>query len=125
MEVSTDAVASYLQRRRDALADAHAALARCLDAASQAELNAYEVEQHINEETLSAADPSTSDDDVEAFGLWFRAQRARLMDARRLLENLQAETARERAVLTACRVALERCERRAATERDTTGNGPG
>lgn len=102
-----------LTRRRAALDDAQRCLARCLDAESRAEAAASAFERRISEQTNSATDLDTSDDDVEAFGRWFRVEWKRLMEARRLLENLQAETTRERAVLNACRLALERCEQRA------------
>ena len=101
---------SVVELRRAALDEAQRELAICLETESQAEAAAGGLERGIFEQTTSAANSDT-DDDVEAFGIWFKTEWRQLMAARRLLENLQAETTRERAIVTACRNALERCRR--------------
>ena len=108
--------ARQLERRRLALADAQEAVARCLEAETRVAAQENTVQRRIAEELDCAEAVDGTDEDVEAFGAWFKEEWARLVAARRRLENLQAETARERAILHACRVALERCERAAAAQ---------
>ena len=103
--------AEQLQQRQTALNEAQRSLARCLEAESAAETAVSQVEREIARQTQDATDVNGSDEVVEAFGRWFRGERQHLMQARRRLEGIQAEIMRERAVVQACRDALERCER--------------
>lgn len=100
-----------LRVRRKACADAQMALTKCLAAEGRAEWAASEAERNIARETEAASDPNGSDELVEAFAAWLPEARRRLEEARYRLESLQAETARARAGLNACRVALESLEK--------------
>ena len=109
---------ALLHARRKACADAQLILTKCLVAEGRAEWAAAEAERNIARETEAASDPSGSDELVEAFAAWLPEARRRLEEARYRLESLQAETARARAGLTACRVALESAEKMHASVED-------
>jgi flagellar export protein FliJ len=108
--VPRDPLSTLIRLRRSACEDAQHHVVRCLSAEAQAERAALEVEHSIARETQAASDPSGPDSVVEAFAAWLPGARRRLEEARRTLETLQAETARARAGLSACKTALESVE---------------
>ncbi|GAC1343953.1 MAG: hypothetical protein NVSMB18_20700 [Acetobacteraceae bacterium] len=108
--MSRDPLTSLIRLRRAACDDAQRLLVSCLAAENQAQADATEADRIIARETQAATDLGGSDAVVEAFAAWLPSARRRLDDARRVLECLQAETARARAGLTACRTALESVE---------------
>ncbi len=106
-----DPLDTLIRLRRTACEDAQRALVRCLAAEHQAEWAAGEEERSIAREIQAASDPSGSDAVVEALAAWLPGARRRLLETRNQWETLQAETARARAGLVACRAALESIER--------------
>ncbi len=108
--MARDPLASLVRLRRTACDDAQRCLISCVTIEAQAEAAANEAERTIARETHAASDPDGSDTLVEAFAAWLPEARRRTAEARHRLETLQAETARARATLTACRTALETVE---------------
>jgi len=103
-------LATLIRLRQRALDDAQRGVVDCLRTEAQAQRLADEADRAIGRETVAASDPDGPDSAVEAFAAWLPGARLRLEEARRELETLQAETARARASVAACRTALESVE---------------
>jgi flagellar export protein FliJ len=108
--LSRDPLATLMRLRRAACDEAQINLVRRLGAETGAGRLAAELDRSIARETEAATDIAGSDAVVEAYAAWLPGARRRLTEARRTLEALQAETARARAELAACRTALESVE---------------
>lgn len=108
--MARDPLVTLIKVRRQACDDATRKLATALANEDKAERGAHEIERSIAEEMAAASHPDGSDAMVEAFGAWLPRARKQLEGARHTLADRQAETARLRAELTACRTALESVE---------------
>lgn len=105
-----DPLTTLIRVRRLACEDAQRSLVAALSEESRAEAAVHAMETIIARETAAASDPDGSDAVVEAFAAWLPGARSKLETARQAHTGLQAETARVRAALTACRTALESVE---------------
>lgn len=100
-----------LQRiRKRAVEEGRKALATSLDAAAAALAAVREAEQAILRETARATETAGGDDLVEAFAAWLPAARHRLSQALNMRDRAEAEVARRRADLSACRSSLAAIE---------------
>lgn len=95
---------SAVARRREVRDQTQRELLGCIAAEAEAEREVQAAEREISEATRTASDPNGPDETVEAFARWLPGARQRLEWAKCRLERLQAETARVRASLAACRV---------------------
>lgn len=135
-----DPMKTLLRVRLRAVEEGRRTLAASLDAAAAASEAVRGAELAIFRETQRASEPSGSDSLVEAYAAWLPGARRRVAQALALQDRHEAEVARCRADLTACRSALESiqtlCDRRAAAvadalarreaqELDETGSRPG
>ena len=105
-----DPLSTLIKLRRRVCDEARLALAKAIAAEAEAEARVQAVDRTIAIEAEAAADPAGSDATVEAFVAWLPGARGLLEEARRTLVDLQAETARVRAELTASRTAFESVE---------------
>ncbi|MBV8911790.1 MAG: hypothetical protein JOZ05_01985 [Acetobacteraceae bacterium] len=108
--MARDPLTNLIRLRQRALDDAQRQLVACLTTEAHAQALADEAGRAIARETEAASDPSGSDAAVEAFAAWLPGARRKLEQARREVETLQADTARARAGVAACRTALESVE---------------
>lgn len=102
-----DPLKTLLRVRNLAVEDGRRGLALSLDAANVAALALREAEMAIVRETERASDASGGDQLVEAFAAWLPGARRRVTQALFWQDRQDAEVARCRADLTACRQALE------------------
>ena len=108
--MARDPLATLIRLRQRALHDAQRTLVDCIAVEAQAKAATDEAERAIARETEAASCTTGSDAVVEAFAAWLPGARDRVEAARREWESLQAETARARASIAACRTALESVE---------------
>lgn len=102
-----DSLKTLLQLRHQAVEEGRRSLALSLDAASIAAEAVHEAENAILREMERASDSSGGDQLVEAFAAWLPSARHRVTQALEWQDRQEAEVARCRAELTACRQALE------------------
>jgi hypothetical protein len=118
-----DPLKTLLRVRNLAVEDGRRGLALSLDAANVAALALREAEMAIVRETERASDASGGDQLVEAFAAWLPGAQRRVTQALFWQDRQDAEVARCRADLTACRQALESlqqlCADRQAVEDET------
>jgi len=116
-----DPLQSLLRLRRLAADQARSGLAESLRAETEAEAAVTAIETEIAEEAEVAADLTSGDADVEAFGAWLRSVRPKQHAAQAAEVAAEAETAEARAVLAMSRAAVRAVEeilsRHAADER--------
>jgi flagellar export protein FliJ len=105
-----DPLKTLMRLRRQAVDEGRRNLATSLDAASAASDAVRRAELAIIKETDRASQPDGSDQLVEAFAAWLPGARTRVAQALALQDRQEAEVARRRAELTACRAALEAIE---------------
>lgn len=112
-----DPLETVLRLRKRAVDASRATLASSVAAATAADAAAREAEQAVRHETQLASEPSGDDRLVEAFATWLPGALHRAIQARAWHERQEAEVARCRAELTACRTALESIEHLVAERR--------
>ena len=103
----SDALPTLIRLRRQSQDQAQTALARAIHAAAVADRTAQAAEDAIRAEQDAAGALTADDGAVEAFARWLPAARDRAHVAAQQAERAQAEVCRQRALLTACRSALE------------------
>lgn len=103
----SDALPTLIRLRQQSQDRAQTALARAIAAAAVADRAAQAAEDAIRAEQDAAGALTADDGAVEAFARWLPAARDRAHIAARQAERAQAEVSRQRALLTACRSALE------------------
>ncbi len=103
----TDPLQALIRVRQQSQDLAQTALARAIQAAAAAEQAAAAAETAIRDEQEAASALTADDGAVEAFARWLPAARIRACEAGEQAEWAQGEVARSRALLTACRSALE------------------
>lgn len=101
---------TVLRLRRHAVEEARRALTDSLVGATQAEIEAHQIEREIQTETDRAADITTGDSLVEAFAAWLPSARKRLSAARAAQHRQEADVTRCRAELAASRTAMQSVE---------------
>ncbi len=102
-----ESLKTLLKIRHKAVEDGRRSLALSLDAASIAAEAVHEAENAILREMERASDSAEGDHLVEAFAAWLPGARRRVTQALEWQDRQEAEVARCRAELTACRQALE------------------
>jgi flagellar biosynthesis chaperone FliJ len=112
-----DPLQTLLRLRRRAVEEGRRTLAISLDAASIAAEAVREAELAIIRETERATESSGGDNLVEAFAAWLPGALQRVVQAGDWQDRQEAEVARCRADLTACRQALESLEQLCAGRR--------
>lgn len=108
--MTRDPLATLLKVRRQACDDALCSLVAAVEAENSARSEAQVIERRMADEARVATDPQSSDQAVEAFAVWLTVARRQLATAEQAVLQREAETARKRAELTACRTALETIE---------------
>jgi flagellar biosynthesis chaperone FliJ len=112
-----DPLQALLRVRRRAVEEGRRTLAISLDAASIAAEAVREAELAIIRETERATESGGGDNLVEAFAAWLPGARRRVAQALDWQDRQEAEVARCRADLTACRQALESLEQLCTSRR--------
>lgn len=105
-----DPLETLLRVRRRAVDEGRRSLSVSLAAANVAAEAVRASELDIILETERASDPAGEDSLVEAFAAWLPGARVRVTQALGQQDRQEAEVARCRADLTACRTALESIE---------------
>ncbi len=108
--MSHDPLETVLRLRRLAVDASQVALIAGIATATQANDAARAAERSIVDETHRASCPNGDDSLVEALAAWLPAARQRVAQARARHDDTEAEVARCRAELTACRTAFESIE---------------
>jgi hypothetical protein len=98
---------ALMRVRHIGLTEARRALVARLDAQTEAERHAAEIERRMATEAAAAADLSACDGAVEAFGRWLGVARLEAAAAEAERARTQAETTIARARLAASRFAVE------------------
>ena len=103
----SDPLQSLIRVRQQSQDQAQTSLSRAIQAAAAAEQAAAAAETAIRDEQEAAGALTADDGAVEAFARWLPAARIRAWEATEQAEWAQGEVARNRALLTASRSALE------------------
>ena len=114
-----DPLETLLRVRRRAVDEGRRALGISLAAATAAANAVRARELEIARETEHANDPNGEDSLVEAFAAWLPGARQRVTQVLADQDRQEAEVARCRADLTACRTALETLEQLRDSRRAT------
>jgi len=101
---------TLLRVRRLALDEARLTLASCVATETAAAAAIRDIEDEIRRETERASSLDTGDAVVEAFALWLRRVRDQQTRTAAALREAEERTHEARAVLTACRAAVEAVE---------------
>lgn len=105
-----DPIETTLWLRKRAVDEVKRDLARQLATAAEASGALGEAERALEDETRRVSDGDGDDSLVEAFAAWLPGARRRVSQARSAAEWNEAEVARTRAELAACRAGLEAIE---------------
>ena len=98
---------ALMRMRRVGVSEARLGLIARLDAQTAADREVANIERRMAREAEAAADISTGDGTVEAYGRWLGLARREAEAAREVRERAWAETAVARARLAASRAAVE------------------
>lgn len=105
-----DPIETTLWLRKRAVDEVKRDLARQLTAAAEASAALQEAERTLDDETRRVSSGDGDDSLVEAFAAWLPGARQRVAQAQSASEWHEAEVARTRAELAACRAGLEAIE---------------
>ena len=110
-----DPLETLIRLRRQSQDQAQTALARAISTACMTDRAMRDAQDAIRAEQDAASSLTADDGAVEAFARWLPAARVRVDAMAYQAERAQAEIGRVRALLTACRTALESVEELAAS----------
>lgn len=105
-----DPLDALLRLRQVAVDQSRRDLADCLGAEAEAEAAVRLIDASIEHEAEVVSDLGAGDAEVEAFAAWLRRMRPRQREAKRAVEQAEADTAAARAALAMAQAAVRAVE---------------